>query len=191
MRDELVLVGFGEQALADHLAVAEHRVAVGDAVDLVELVADEQDRLAVALQELDQLEELLDFLGRQRGRRLVHDDDLRVDRHGARDRDQMLVGDAEIAQPRVGIDVAGAHRLQHFAGAGCAWCASRSCRSALRGAWPRKMFSATDRSSNSTVSWWMAVMPCAKAACALGKRDRMRRRSRSRRRRAGRCRSGS
>ncbi len=38
----------------------------------------------------------------------------------------------------------------------------------VRGAWPRKMFSATVSSSNSTVSWWMAVMPWAKAACALG-----------------------
>ena len=32
------------------LAVAEHRVAVGDAEDLLELVADEEDRLALALQ---------------------------------------------------------------------------------------------------------------------------------------------
>ena len=53
MRDELVLAGLGEQPLADQLAVAEHGVAVGDAVDLVELVADEQDRLALGLQQLD------------------------------------------------------------------------------------------------------------------------------------------
>ena len=39
----------------------------------------------------------------------------RVDRHGARDRDQMLVGDAEVAQPRVGVDMAGMHRVEHLA----------------------------------------------------------------------------
>ena len=45
--DDLVLSGLGKQPAADQLAVAEHRVAVGDAEDLVELVADEQDRLAL------------------------------------------------------------------------------------------------------------------------------------------------
>ena len=46
--DELVGIGVADQPFADHLAVAKHRIAVGDAEDLVELVADEEDRLAVA-----------------------------------------------------------------------------------------------------------------------------------------------
>ena len=41
--------------------------------------------------------------------------------------------------------------------------------SRVRGAWPSRMFSATDRSSKSTVSWWMAVTPAAEAACGVGK----------------------
>ncbi len=45
---ELAFGRLGDQPLADHLAVAEHSVAVGDAEDLVELVADEEDRLALA-----------------------------------------------------------------------------------------------------------------------------------------------
>src|SRR5690606_21120441 len=45
--DDVALLGLREQAFADHLSVAEHGVAVGDAIDLVELVADEQDRLAL------------------------------------------------------------------------------------------------------------------------------------------------
>ena len=116
--DDGVLRGVGQKPLAHHLAVAEDGVAVGDAENLIELVADEEDRLALALQEFDEQKELLDLLGRECGGRLVHDDDLRVDRHGARDRDEVLVGDAEVAQPRVGVDVAGMHRVEHFARVG-------------------------------------------------------------------------
>ena len=81
----------------------------------------------------------------------------------------MLAGDAEIAS-------AGRRRrcsrrcvAQHFARIGAHASSSRSVPNRVRGAWPRKMFSATERSSNSTVSWWIAVMPASKAACALGK----------------------
>ena len=41
--------------------------------------------------------------------------------------------------------------------------------SRVRGACPRKMFSATESSSKSTVSWWMAVTPARAAAWAVGK----------------------
>ena len=68
-----------DQPLADHLAVAEHGVAVGDAEDLVELVADEEDRLALGLQLRDDAEQLVDLVVRQRGGRLVHDDDAGID----------------------------------------------------------------------------------------------------------------
>jgi hypothetical protein len=112
---QLVLRRARKQALAHHLPVAEDRVAICDAVDLVELVADEEEGLACALQELDEQEQLLDLLGRKGGGRLVHDDDARVDRHGARDSDQMLVGDAEIAQAGAGVDMRRAHRVEHFA----------------------------------------------------------------------------
>ena len=114
---DLVLAGVGDHPGADHLAVAEHRVAVGDPVDLIEFVADEQDRLAFLLQEFDQQEQVFDFLVAQRCRRLVHDDDLRIDRHGTRDRDQMLAGNAEILQPGTRVDAC-ADRRQHFARVG-------------------------------------------------------------------------
>ena len=116
--DDGVLGGVGQKPLAHHLAVAEDGVAVGDAENLIELVADEEDRLALALQEFDEQKKLLDLLGRECGGRLVHDDDPGVDRHGTRHRDEVLVGDAEIAQPRVGVDVAGMHRVEHFARVG-------------------------------------------------------------------------
>ncbi|MCY1382997.1 hypothetical protein D9M69_710790 [compost metagenome] len=77
---EIVLGDIGNQPLADHRSVAKHGVAIGDAEDLVELVADEQDGLAVRLQPFDQRIEFVNFLVRERRRRLVHDDDAGVDR---------------------------------------------------------------------------------------------------------------
>ena len=60
--DQRIVGHVGNPALANELAVAKHGVIVGDPEDLVELVADEQDRLALGLQLLDQLVKLLDFL---------------------------------------------------------------------------------------------------------------------------------
>ena len=114
--DELVLGDVGDAAFADEAAVAEDGVAVGDAEDLVELVADEEDRLALGLQHLDQLVELGDLLVRERGGRLVHDDDAGVDRKGAGDGDEVLVGDAEVAQPGPRVDALRADAGEHGAG---------------------------------------------------------------------------
>ena len=116
--DDCRLGRVGQKSLAHHLAVAEDGVAVGYAENLVELVADEEDRLALALQELDEQKKLLDLLGRECGGRLVHDDDLRVDGHRTRHGDEMLVGDAEVPEPGVSIDVTGMHDGEHLARVG-------------------------------------------------------------------------
>ena len=76
--------------------------------------------------------ELLDLLVRERGGRLVHDDDLRVDRHGAGDGDEMLVGDRrgraaarrDRGRPRA--------RVENFARMRARIAASRGSRSASR-----------------------------------------------------------
>ncbi len=102
--DQLCLGDVLDHPVADELAVAKHRVAVRDAEDLVELVADEQDRLALRFQGIDQLVELFDFLVAQRGGRLVHDDHAGVDRQRARNCNKVLVGNAQIAQSVVGIN---------------------------------------------------------------------------------------
>ena len=59
---------------------------------------------------------------------------------------------------------------------------SRARRSAVRGAWPRKMFSATVSSGNSSSSWWTVAMPAACASRGLSE-------ARPARRRCGSCRS--
>ena len=172
MRTISFWLGVGEQALADHLAVAKHRVAVGDAVDLIELVADEQDRLAFAPSGI-------------RSSRKSSSISLA---ESAAVGSSMMTICASIDMARATATRCLLAMPRSFSRASASmWPAcivsstSRAlaahgapvdrCRSGVRGAWPRKMFSATERSSNSTVSWWMAVMPCSKAACALGKRD--------------------
>ena len=60
-----------------HLAVPEDRIAVRNAEDLIELVTDEEDRLAFGLQAFHQLVGFLDFLVGERGGRLIHDQNRR------------------------------------------------------------------------------------------------------------------
>ena len=63
---------------AHTLALAQHGAAVGHGHDLVELVGDEQDALALGGQILHDLHQLVDLLGRQNGGGLVEDEDLVV-----------------------------------------------------------------------------------------------------------------
>ena len=113
-------------------------------------MADEQDRLAIRLQPVDQLIELVDFLVRQGRRRLVHDDDAGIDRQGAGNRHHMLVRNAEIAQPDGRIDVC-ADAGEQVSGIIVEF---RPVDEAETAAWcvAEKDVSATDNSSNSTVS---------------------------------------
>ena len=86
------------------MAVAQYRVAVGDTENFLELVADEKDRFPLSLQLGDDRVKLLDFLVGQGGRRLVHNDDLGIDRQRAGDGDEVFARNPEIAKPRVGRD---------------------------------------------------------------------------------------
>ncbi|MCY1226554.1 hypothetical protein D9M72_387890 [compost metagenome] len=109
---QFVLADIGNQALIHHRSIAEDGVAIGNAEDLVELVTDEEDRLAVSLQPLDKRIEFVDFLVRQRCRRLVHDDHLGIDGKRAGDRDEMFLGNAEITQADRRIEIGTGARKQ-------------------------------------------------------------------------------
>ena len=63
----------------DVLAVAEDRRPVAQVEDLVEAVADEQDRDAAVAKPADDREQALDLVGGQRRGRLVEDEDARLD----------------------------------------------------------------------------------------------------------------
>ena len=80
---------------ADIGAIAQHRDPVGKLVDLGHAVADVDDGEAVAPELADQLEQLLGLARRERGGRLVHDQDLGIGVQGAGDFDLLLLGDRQ------------------------------------------------------------------------------------------------
>ncbi len=79
----------------DH-AAAHDRDAVGDGQDLVELVADEDDRRARGGHAAQRLEELVDLLGREDGRGLVHDEDVGAAVEHLEDLHALLLADREL-----------------------------------------------------------------------------------------------
>ncbi len=83
---------------AARLAVAQHSDAFGNLENLVETMADEHDRDGPALQLEREREESIDLVPRERGGRFVHDDEARVVGDGAADRDELALGDREVAQ---------------------------------------------------------------------------------------------
>ncbi len=93
------------EVLPHQLPVAQHGEPVADLVDLVEEVADEQDRDAGLLQRADHPEQLGDLLEVEAGGGLVQDQHLRLDVDGAGDRHQLLDGQRVGVQQGVGVDV--------------------------------------------------------------------------------------
>ena len=86
-------------------AVAEDRRAVAQLEDLVEPVADEQDRDATRPQVADDREQALDLVRRERRRRLVEDQDARLDRQRLGDLDELLVGHRQAADRRADVEL--------------------------------------------------------------------------------------
>ena len=99
------LAHLGGLAFADLLAVAQADPAVGDAEDLVELVADEEDGAAFVLELLDQLEQLADLVAGQRRGRLVHDDDIGLVAECPGNLDHVLLRHRELLEQCLGGEV--------------------------------------------------------------------------------------
>ena len=83
----------------DVTAVAEHRDDVGERADLLEPVADEDDCDAALAQPAHGREQVLDLVRRERGGRLVHDQQPRAGGERLGDLEQLPVGDAEARAP--------------------------------------------------------------------------------------------
>ena len=100
----------------DARAQAQDLDAVGHLEDLGHVVADEHDREPLLAHAPDEVEHVAGLDHAERGRRLVHEDDLRGPGHRARDRDALalaaghrrhrrrdvLQGDAEVLERVVG-----------------------------------------------------------------------------------------
>ena len=93
----------GRQGL-DQLAAAQDGDPVGDVEHLVQLVRDEDHRLAARREAADHLEELLRLLRREHGGRLVEDEDVRVAVERLQDLDALLLADGDVLDPRRRVD---------------------------------------------------------------------------------------
>ncbi len=89
---------------ANLLSAPEHSDPVGDLEHLVQLVADEDDREALARERPEDLEELAGLLRCQHCRRLVEDQDVRAAIERLQDLDSLLLAHADVLDPCLWID---------------------------------------------------------------------------------------
>ena len=94
----------GRRQRLDLLAAAQHRDPVGDLGHLVQLVADEDDRLALLGQAPDDREELLRLLRRQHRGRLVEHEDVGAAVERLQDLDALLLADGDVLDDRARVD---------------------------------------------------------------------------------------
>ncbi len=102
--DQMVDAGGLDVDGADHATVAQDRRAIADRHDLVEPVGDVDDADAAGLERAHEVEQPAHLGGAQGRRRLVHDDEARLDRQRAGDLHHLLVGDAEVAHQPSRLD---------------------------------------------------------------------------------------
>ena len=189
-RIDLGLRDLGDRPRVDVAAVPDHRDEVGERGDLLEPVADVEDRDAAVAQPAHGREQVLDLVGRERGGRLVHDQEPRARRERLRDLEQLPVGDAQAADRRVG------RRCRPRARRGCAAVSRRIapqstvCRR-LRMWRPEKTFSATRQVLEDGRLLVHRHDPEPVRRLRVGDARAARRRPRLARRPAGRRRSGS
>ena len=101
--DELRLGAVLRVDRADAFAVAQDRDAVTDLKQLAQTVGNEDDRHALIAQIPDDVHEDLGLAVRQRGGRLVHDDQLRVGGQGLRHLHHLPLRDGQILDQRIDI----------------------------------------------------------------------------------------
>ena len=145
--------------LADHRASSQDGDPVGDLQHLVQLVADEHDRLAIVAEPAQVAEEIR-RLGRcQHRRRFVEDQDLGAPVQRLQDLDPLLFADGEVFDDRAWID------LEPVGSASAAtFACSSSTSMTLAALLPRMMFSVTVNGSTSTKCWWTMPIPSAIAS---------------------------
>ena len=91
--------------MSDDLAAADDRDAVGDLEDLVQLVADEDDAVALVGEAPQDGEDLLGLLGREHSGRLVEHEDAGLPVQRLEDLDALLPADGQGLDLGVGVDV--------------------------------------------------------------------------------------
>ena len=129
-RPGLALVDLQQHAAADHQfgqfldrrlgrlacrhdgALPHHRHSVGDRHDLAQLVGDQDDRLALLLELLEDAEQVVRLGRRQHAGRLVEDEDFGAAIERLQDFDALLQADRQFLDDGVGVDLQPVFALQ-------------------------------------------------------------------------------
>ena len=101
----LLRVGLTGEHVTHELAVAQHGHAVAERLDLVHLVRDDDDSLAVVAHAAQDGEELVRLLRGEHGSRLVEDEDVRAAIERLDDLDRLLLGHGHIVDLLVRVEV--------------------------------------------------------------------------------------
>ena len=88
----------------DRLPATQHGDAIGDFEDLVQLVADEDDRLPVGLQTANDLEELTGLLRSEHRGRLVEDEEVGAAVERLEDLHPLLLADRDVTDESRRVD---------------------------------------------------------------------------------------
>ena len=111
-RDDLRVGRSRQLALSDGTAIAQHRVTVADLPDLFEEVADVDNPQPGVAQFANDCEEVIDILARERAGWLIEHDDLRFGDQGPRDLDQLLHGNRQVTDARLGPEMRMAEQIE-------------------------------------------------------------------------------
>ena len=114
--DQGVLRHVGDVLGDDVLAVPHDSDPVAQLKELFQFMRDEQDRHALGLQAPDGGHQLLDLLLAQGGGRLVHDDQLGIQRHSLGDLHHLLLAGAQLAAFHFDVDLGVAQGRQCLLG---------------------------------------------------------------------------
>ena len=98
-------VGVLREHVAHELAVAQHGHAVAERLDLVHLVRDDDDGLAVVAHAAQDGEELVRLLRGEHGGRLVEDEDIRAAVERLDDLDRLLLGHGHVIDLLIRVEL--------------------------------------------------------------------------------------
>ena len=166
MLDDLVQGQLAHRRGDDVTAVAQDRRAVGDARDLVHAVRDVDDRDALGFEPAKEGEQFLDLAARERGRRLVEDEDADVARDRLDDFGQLALARRKIAR------LAPSDRCRRRASRRVRGRGAQRRRSSMKPSEAfisllRKMFCATVSVGTRLISWKIMPMPARFAASGV------------------------
>ncbi len=152
---------------AGHLAVAQHRGAIADALHFLQPVADVEHGAAFGLQLCQRFEQPVGLLRRQNRGRFIQDDQLGILQQRPDDLDALALADGQIRHMRVRIE------RQAIGSATGDAASSEIVASETPGSSDSAMFSATVSASNSEKCWNTMPMPSLARRAGTGDADRL------------------